>query len=121
MVAGTIEIEGKRFVILPQDEYEHLMKRRASGEDLDLPPLPKPLANGNYDAVAFARASLARRLILDRRASGLTQVELARRADVRVETLNRIERCKLTPSVATVEKLEHAMKRKALGRRASAR
>ena len=117
MVAGTIEIEGKRFVILPQQEYEQLMSRRASGEDSDLPPLPKPLANGNYEAVAFARASLARRLILDRRASGLTQAELARRANVRVETLNRIERCKLTPSIATVEKLERAMKRKAQPRR----
>jgi DNA-binding XRE family transcriptional regulator len=117
MVAGTIEIEGKRFVILPQSEYEQLMSRRASGEDLDLPPLPKPLANGNYDAIAFARASLARRLILDRRASGLTQAELARRANVRVETLNRIERCKLTPSIATVDKLDRAMKRKSHSKR----
>ncbi len=76
-----------------------------------MPPLPKPLANGNYDAVAFSRASLARKMILDRRASGLSQAELARRAGVRVETLNRIERCKLTPSVATVDKLDRAMKR----------
>jgi DNA-binding XRE family transcriptional regulator len=110
MVAGTIEIQGQRFVVLPQAEYEQLMSRRASGEDDDLPPLPKPLVNGNFDAVAFSRASLARKLILDRRASGLSQAELARRAGVRVETLNRIERCKLTPSVATVEKLERAMK-----------
>jgi DNA-binding XRE family transcriptional regulator len=113
MVAGTIEIEGKRFVVLPQKEHEQLMSRRASGNDSDLPPLPKPLANGNYDAVAFSRASLARKLIVDRRASGLTQADLARRAGVRVETLNRIERCKLTPSVATVEKLDRAMKRAA--------
>jgi DNA-binding XRE family transcriptional regulator len=110
MVAGTFEIEGKRFVVLPQKEYEQLMSRRAPGGDLDLPPLPKPLANGNYDALAFSRASLARRIILDRRASGISQAELARRSGVRVETLNRIERCKLTPSVATVEKLDRAMK-----------
>jgi DNA-binding XRE family transcriptional regulator len=115
MVAGTIEIKGQRFVVLPQAEYEQLMSRRASGEDTELPPLPKPLANGNFDAVAFSRASLARKLILDRRASGLSQAELARRAGVRVETLNRIERCKLTPRVATVEKLDRAMRRGRMG------
>jgi hypothetical protein len=31
------------------------------------PALPKPLPNGNFDAIAFSRASLARRLILDPR------------------------------------------------------
>lgn len=79
--------------------------------DAGLPPLPKPLANGNYDAVAFARASLARKLIMERRSAGLTQAELARRAGVRVETLNRIEKLKLTPSVATVDKLDRAMRK----------
>ncbi len=113
MVAGTIKIKGKRFVVLPQREYERLLSRRASGQDSGLPPLPKRLPNGNFDAIAFSRASLARKLILDRRAAGLSQAELARRAGVRPETLNRIERCKLTPSIATVEKLDRAMKRAA--------
>ena len=36
--------------------------------------------------------------------------ELARQAGIRAETLNRIERCKLTPSVATVDKLDRAIK-----------
>ena len=78
--------------------------------DLELTPLPNPLPNGNFDAIAFARASLARKLIMERRAAGLTQAELARRAGVRPETLNRIEKLKLTPSVATVEKLDRAMR-----------
>jgi hypothetical protein len=60
---------------------------------LPQPILPKPLPNGNYDAIAYARASLARR------------------AGIRIETLNRIERLKLTPSIATVEKLDRGMKR----------
>lgn len=111
MVAGTIQLGGKQFVVIPQEEYERLVSRRAAGEDLDLPALPKPLANGNFDAIAFARASLARKLIMERRAAGLTQAELARRAGVRPETLNRIEKLKLTPSVATVEKLDRAMRR----------
>lgn len=110
MVAGTIQLEGKRFVVISQDEYEQLVSRRAAGEDLDLPPLPPPLANGNYDAVPFARASLARKIILERRAAGLSQVELARRAGLRPETLNRIEKLKLTPSVATVDKLDRAIR-----------
>jgi DNA-binding XRE family transcriptional regulator len=120
MVAGTIEIEGKRFVVLPQQEYEQLMARRAANGEDDLPTLPKPLANGNFDAIAFARASLARKMILDRRASGLSQAELARRSHVRVETLNRIERCKLTPSIATVDKLDRAMKTASNGLRTRA-
>jgi len=74
-----------------------------------MPELPKPLANGNYDAIQYARVSLARKLIRDRRTAGLSQAELARRAGVRVETLNRIEKLKLTPSVARVEKLDRAL------------
>jgi ribosome-binding protein aMBF1 (putative translation factor) len=94
---------------VPEAEYERLVSRRTAGEETDIPPLPKRLANGNYDAIACARASLARKLIRDRRAAGLSQAELARRAGIRVETLNRIEKLKLTPSVATVEKLDRAM------------
>ncbi|HTW94392.1 MAG TPA: helix-turn-helix transcriptional regulator [Tepidisphaeraceae bacterium] len=104
MVAATMEVKGQRFVILPEAEYERLLSRGRGG-DADLPPLP----NGNFDAVAYARASLARKLIRDRRAAGLSQAELARRAGMRVETLNRIERMKMTPSVAAVGRLDRAM------------
>jgi ribosome-binding protein aMBF1 (putative translation factor) len=109
MVAATLQIKGERFVIVPEAEYDRLILRKTAAKDADLPPLPKPLPNGNYDAVAYARASLARKLIRDRRAAGLSQAELARRAGLRVETLNRIEKLKLTPSVATVEKLDRAL------------
>jgi transcriptional regulator with XRE-family HTH domain len=54
---------------------------------------------------------LARKLIRDRVAAGLTQRELATRAGVRVETLCRIETGKHTPSVPTVDKLDRALKR----------
>jgi transcriptional regulator with XRE-family HTH domain len=37
-------------------------------------------------------------------------VELARRAGIRVETLNRIETGKRTPSIATIEKLDAALR-----------
>jgi transcriptional regulator with XRE-family HTH domain len=35
---------------------------------------------------------------------------LARRAGIRPETLNRIEQAKRSPSVATVEKIDRALK-----------
>jgi DNA-binding XRE family transcriptional regulator len=76
----------------------------------ELPPLPEPDANGNYPAVEYARASLARNLIRDRVAAGLPQRELVKLAGVRVETLCRIETGKHTPSVPTVDKLDRALK-----------
>src|SRR4051812_8304311 len=108
MRAATVTIEGKRFVILPEAEYEHL--RQGGGEaDVPLPPLPKRLANGNYPAVEYGRAVMARDIIQARRRAKLSQAELARRAGIRVETLNRIERARMTASAATVEKLDRVL------------
>ncbi|MGH7135995.1 MAG: helix-turn-helix domain-containing protein, partial [Pirellulales bacterium] len=60
-------------------------------------------------AVETARVLLARDLIRSRRALGWSQAELARRAGVRLETLDRLERATHSPSIATVEKLERAL------------
>jgi ribosome-binding protein aMBF1 (putative translation factor) len=51
-----------------------------------------------------ARALTARDLILARRRIGLSQSELARRAGVRVETVNRIERARMTASATVMSK-----------------
>jgi predicted transcriptional regulator len=64
---------------------------------------------GNLPAVAYARASLARKIIRQRRAAGLSQVQLARRARIRPETLNRIERGKVAPAIRTVERIVRAL------------
>jgi DNA-binding XRE family transcriptional regulator len=69
----------------------------------------EPDSRGNYPAVEYARASLARKIIKSRRQAGLTQAELARRAGVRPETLNRIEKGKTTPDVATIAKIQRAL------------
>ena len=61
------------------------------------------------DAVAYARASLARKIIKSRRDRGLSQAELSRRAGIRAETLNRIEKGRTTPDVATIAKIERAL------------
>jgi transcriptional regulator with XRE-family HTH domain len=78
-----------------------------------LPPLPEPEARGNYPAVEYARASLARKIIRDRVAAGLSQRDLATRAGVRVETLCRIETGKHIPRVPTIDKIHRALKRAA--------
>ena len=56
------------------------------------------------------RVALAKKLVRRRQAAGLSQIELARRADIRPETLNRIERGRTTPDFATIRKLVVAMK-----------
>jgi ribosome-binding protein aMBF1 (putative translation factor) len=48
----------------------------------------------------------ARDLIRSRRRLGLSQSELARRAKVRVEILNRIERAKATAGPKVMERLD---------------
>jgi DNA-binding XRE family transcriptional regulator len=108
MSAATITIEGKRFVILPESEYERLRGARPAGES-ELPPLPRRLPNGNYPAIEYARAVTARDVITARRRLGISQAELARLAGIRAETLNRIERAKMTPSVAVMQKIDRAL------------
>ncbi len=108
MLAQTIMLEGKPYVVLPRDEFDRLSTLAKAGE---LPPFPEPDAQGNYPAVEYARASLARKLIRDRVAAGLSQRKLAALAGIRVETLCRIETGKHTPSVPTVDKLDRALNR----------
>ncbi len=77
--------------------------------DKGQPALPKPDARGNYPAVEYARVSLARKIVKARRQVAMTQAELARRAAIRPETLNRIEKAKTTPDTATIAKIERAL------------
>lgn len=108
MATQTIMVDGKPYVLLPRDEYDRLTSLAKAA---DLPPLPKPDAQGNYPAVAFARASLARKIIRDRVAAGLTQRELAKLAGISFEHLCRIETGKHVPSVPTIDKIDRALKR----------
>ena len=109
MAAATVTIEGKRFVIVPEAEYERLRGREAG--DVALPPLPKRLPSGNYPAIEYSRAVTARDIITARHRLGLSQAELAHRAKIAVETLNRIERAKMTPSVAVMQKIDRVLTR----------
>ncbi len=109
MTIQTLKIAGKRFVILEERDFRRIERRAAISRDRGFPSLPDALPDGNYPAVEAMRAGLAHRLIRDRRAVGLTQAELAHRARIAPETLNRIEKGRITPNMATLAKIDHAL------------
>lgn len=104
----TITRKGKQFVLVPIEDY------RRHAADHDLPPFPPLDQNGNSNAIEFARAAIARRLIQDRRKARLSQQQLAKLAGVRQETISRIESGKHTATVRVIDKLDKAI-RKAIG------
>jgi DNA-binding XRE family transcriptional regulator len=103
-----LELNGKQFVVIERKEFERL-----TGHAIDtthsLLPLPEADANGNYPAIAYGRALLARRIAAARHRAGWTQAELARRAGVRKETIHRIEAGKNNPDESTFTKIEKAL------------
>jgi DNA-binding XRE family transcriptional regulator len=107
MTVKILELAGKRWAIMTEKAYKRLAAH--AGAEGDWPALPKADAQGNYPAVEYVRVSLARKIIKARRLAGLTQAELARRAAIRPETLNRIEKGKTTPDTATVAKIQRAL------------
>ena len=112
MTVQKLTISGKRFALIPMRDFEALQKRAAGQKH---PKLPDPLANGNYPAVKTIRAIYARKLIQERQAAGLSQSELARRAGLRPETINRLEKGKHSPDTATLAKITKALRMKFKG------
>ena len=100
-------VNGKRTVILDENEYIRLRQKADEWE----PILPEPDANGNYPALEYAIVSLARKIIRDRRRVGLTQAELAQKAGIRLQTLFGVEQGKNIPRVATIDKIDRALKK----------
>lgn len=98
--------KGKRVVIVDESEFDRLKRKADEWEPL-LPPLGE---DGNYPAVEYGTALLAIKIIRHRRRLGLTQVELAQRAGIRAETLNRIEQGHVLPSIRTVDKIDRALR-----------
>ena len=76
---------------------------------------------GTAHARAAAERQLSRRrslaviqdrdILRARRKLGLSQAELARRAGIRPETLNRIEQGRNKPSVPTIAKIDRALRK----------
>ncbi len=107
--------KGQRFVMVPVAEWrrvEHLSVKAVTPTPT-LPSLPKADADGNVPAFQFIQASIARDLVRERTALGLTQQQLAKLAGVREETLSRLESGKHSPTVRTVEKIERALQKAA--------
>lgn len=113
MLRQVIEIEGKRFVVIEESELHRLERRPpAPRRKGGVPPaLPKPDRDGNVPALELIRVSIARDIIRERKAMGLTQERLAQLAGIRQESLSRIESGKHSPTVRTVEKIDGALKR----------
>lgn len=85
----TLEIDGKRYVAVPEDVYDKL----GVTDDAELLPMPPVDPRiGGMPAKAAMVASLANQIILWRRAAGLNQEELAKLAGVTRETVYRTER-----------------------------
>ena len=110
----VLELDGRRYVVLAEDVLQDLCRRAGIEAGIDaetvntapISPTPRPLAGWDVD-----NETLAGRLVDRRKRVGLSQAALARRAGVRVETLNRIERAKTTPDFSTVRKLVGALNR----------
>jgi DNA-binding XRE family transcriptional regulator len=101
----TLDIRGKKFVLIPESEYRRLTKRTASA----VPTMPALSRDGTYPAAEAMRAMMAKKIIAARQAVGLSQSALARHAGIRVETLNRLEKGKHTPDLATMAKINKAL------------
>jgi DNA-binding XRE family transcriptional regulator len=100
---ATMTINNEVFVLIPRQEYEALTAK--------LPEVPPADASGNVPAAAYGRASVARSIIKNRLAAGMTQKALADAAGVRIETINRIEKVKVTPDTKTIMKIDRVLLR----------
>lgn len=117
MIRQTVTIQnGKRFVMVEESRLRRLEELAKIAES-DLPPLPPADVQGNRPALEYIRASIARDIIQERRALGLSQERLAELAGLRQETLSRLESGKHSPTVRTVEKIDVALKQYALAAR----
>ncbi len=103
--AQHLKVAGKKMVMLSAAEYERL----ATKADIWEPPLPEPDADGNFSLEAVD-VIIARGILRDRRKLGLTQAELARRAGIRLATLNRIEHGKIAHNGRVIDKIDRALK-----------
>jgi HTH-type transcriptional regulator / antitoxin HipB len=65
-------------------------------------------ANGRRPAAAYILASIGREIVADRKAAGLTQDQLAKRAGIRQEALSRIESGKQTLTLSTLKRIDRA-------------
>lgn len=113
MAEQVVTRGGKRFVMVEERQWRRMRRLVAQVEaagDALLPEYPTADAHGNRPAVAYARVSIARKIIAARKAAGLSQEQLAKLAGIRQETLCRLETGKHSPTIRTVDKIDRALK-----------
>ena len=98
---NTAIIDKKKYVLVPEEEYKRLVQ--------GVPAMPPADADGNFPALAAMEASIARNIVRDREAVGLSQKELALSAGIRVEVFNRAECGVVVPSIRTLSKIEQRL------------
>ena len=111
MILQKMKIEGKRCVAIEESEFRRLERLAKRAENPLLPRFPPADAKGNVPAFEYMQVSLARDIIKERRALGLSQLQLAELAGLRQETISRLESGKHSPTVRTVDKIDQALKR----------
>lgn len=115
MTHQVVTKQGKRFVMVPMAEWRRVERLTAKSvmPAESAPPLPKPDQEGHVPALAYIQVSIARDIVRERTALGLSQNALAKLAGIRNETLCRLESGKHSPTVRTVEKIERALQKAA--------
>src|SRR5262245_33071890 len=103
---ATVELDSVRYAVIRESLLVELCRRARIAAKARAQADPRA---GEPSFTPLDARELAARLIQRRNRSGLTQAELARRAGIRTETLNRIERGRTTPDFSTIRKLVLAM------------
>ena len=111
MTRQIVRRNGKRYALVEPTELRRLERLAAKAQEGELPAWPPADAEGNRPAVAFARVSIARKIMEQRRALGISQQELARLSGLRQETISRLESGKHSPTIRTVDKIDQALQR----------
>src|SRR5262245_40931069 len=111
MVARRVTLDGKEYVLVPRKQWETLT-RRADSNRARTPKMPPPSRDGSY-TLEHVRISLANKMSGRRKAAGMTQAQLARAAQVRIETISRLENGLHMPNVRTFDRIARALNRAA--------
>ncbi len=89
---------GTWYVIVEEEEFIALTNSKDANSKTDI-----------LDAINISDQRLANRLLQRRQDAGISQKALAQLAEVRVETLNRIEKGHTTADFKTIRKLVNAI------------
>lgn len=109
---AEVTLDGQGYVMLRREAFDALCRQAGLVDDAS-PDVPVEQRLGELNPLDTDRKTLAHRLRSRRMAAGLTQAGLARLAGIYPESLNRIERGKVTPDFATIRKLVVAIERQA--------